>query len=40
MKEQVSSLRKRQKSTLEQVFKSPVQSGIKWADIESLIKAQ
>ncbi|NKI73466.1 type II toxin-antitoxin system HicA family toxin [Dickeya sp. CFBP 2040] len=39
MKEHVSSLRKRQKSTLEQVFKSPVQSGIKWVDIESLIKA-
>lgn len=39
MKEQVSSLRKKQKSTLEQIFKSPVQSGIKWTDIESLIKA-
>ncbi|KNC89847.1 type II toxin-antitoxin system HicA family toxin [Trabulsiella odontotermitis] len=39
MKEQVSSLRKKQKSTLEQIFKTPVQSGIKWADIESLIRA-
>ncbi len=39
MKEQVSSLRKKQKSTLEQIFKMPVQSGIKWADIESLIRA-
>lgn len=39
MKERISSLRKKQKSTLEQIFKSPVQSGIKWSDIESLIKA-
>lgn len=39
MKEQVSSLRKKQKSTLEQIFKTPVQPGIKWADIESLIRA-
>lgn len=39
MKEQVSLLRKKQKATLEQIFKNPVQAGIKWADIESLIKA-
>ncbi|HAT2783260.1 TPA: type II toxin-antitoxin system HicA family toxin [Citrobacter koseri] len=39
MKEQVSSLRKKQKSTLEQIFKTPVHSGIKWSDIESLIQA-
>lgn len=39
MKERISSLRKKQKSTLEQIFKTPVHSGIKWADIESLIKA-
>lgn len=39
MNEQIASLRKKQWSTLEQIFKSPVQSGIKWADIESLIKA-
>lgn len=39
MKERISSLRKKQKSTLEQIFKSPVPSGIKWSDIESLIKA-
>ncbi|QGH62607.1 type II toxin-antitoxin system HicA family toxin [Serratia proteamaculans] len=39
MKEQVSALRKRQTSTLEQIFKTPVLSGIKWSDVESLIKA-
>lgn len=39
MKEQVSALRKRQKGTLEQIFKTPVLSGIKWSDVESLIKA-
>ena len=39
MKEQVSELRKRQKATLEQIFKSPVPAGIKWSDVESLIKA-
>lgn len=39
MKEQIASLRKRQKGTLERIFKMPVQSGIKWSEIESLIKA-
>lgn len=39
MKEQVSALRKKQKNTLELLFKTPVLSGIKWSDIESLIKA-
>lgn len=39
MKEHVSALRKRQKNTLDQIFKAPVPSGIRWSDIESLIKA-
>lgn len=39
MKEPISTLRKRQKSTLDQIFKMPVQSGIKWSDVESLIRA-
>ncbi|AWK40654.1 addiction module toxin, HicA family [Photorhabdus laumondii subsp. laumondii] len=39
MKEQVSMLRKRQKNTLEQIFKMPVPAGIKWSDVESLIIA-
>lgn len=39
MKKRVTELRKRQKSTLDQIFKMPVPSGIKWSDIESLIKA-
>ncbi|WP_152912009.1 type II toxin-antitoxin system HicA family toxin [Photorhabdus heterorhabditis] len=32
-------LRKRQKNTLEQIFKMPVPAGIKWSDVESLIIA-
>ncbi|KFB99673.1 HicA family protein [Trabulsiella guamensis ATCC 49490] len=39
MKEKVASLRKKQKATLEKIYKSPVPPGIKWADIESLNKA-
>ncbi len=39
MRQQVLSLRKKQRSTLEQLFKTPVPQGIKWADIESLINA-
>lgn len=39
MTESVSVLRKRQKNTLDQIFKTPVSSGIKWSDIESLIKS-
>ena len=39
MRQQVLSLRKKQRSTLEQLFKTPVPQGIKWVDIESLIKA-
>jgi len=39
MKGFVSSLRKKQRNTLEQVFKTPVLSGIRWSDIEALIKA-
>lgn len=39
MKESVSALRKRQKNTLDQIFKMPVPSGIKWSDVESLIRA-
>lgn len=39
MKDQFSALRKRHKDTLGQIFKTPVLSGIKWSDVESLIKA-
>ncbi len=39
MEQQVLSLRNKQRHTLEQLFKIPVPQGIKWADIESLIKA-
>ncbi|MDE1475665.1 type II toxin-antitoxin system HicA family toxin [Xenorhabdus bovienii] len=39
MNKQVSALRTRQQKTLEQIFKTPVPAGIKWSDIESLIKA-
>ncbi len=39
MEQQVLSLRNKQHHTLEQLFKIPVPQGIKWADIESLIKA-
>ncbi|MEL0550811.1 MULTISPECIES: type II toxin-antitoxin system HicA family toxin [Enterobacteriaceae] len=39
MEQQVLSLRKKQRNTLEQLFKTPVPQGIKWTDIESLIKA-
>lgn len=39
MNEQISLLRKKQRSTLEQIFITPVLSDIKWADVESLIKA-
>ncbi|MFU2319226.1 type II toxin-antitoxin system HicA family toxin [Rahnella sp. PCH160] len=39
MTESVSVLRKRQKNTLDQISKTPVSSGIKWSDIESLIKS-
>lgn len=39
MKKTVSDLRNKQKITLEQIFKSPTPTGIKWSDIESLIKA-
>ncbi len=39
MRTQVQALRKKQKNTLDQIFKSPVPQGIKWSDIESLVKA-
>ncbi|MDQ9556555.1 type II toxin-antitoxin system HicA family toxin [Serratia marcescens] len=39
MKDIFSALWMRQKNTLEQIFKTPVLSGIKWSDVESLIKA-
>lgn len=39
MKAQVQALRKKQKNTLDQLFKSPVPQGIKWTEIESLVKA-
>lgn len=39
MKEPISSLRKKQRNTLEQIFKTPVPSSIKWSDIEALITA-
>lgn len=33
------SLNKRQRATLETVFRNPVPQNIRWADIESLVKA-
>ncbi|EHG7611223.1 MULTISPECIES: type II toxin-antitoxin system HicA family toxin [Citrobacter] len=39
MRQQVLSLRKKQRNTLEQLFKTPVPQAIKWLDIESLVKA-
>lgn len=39
MKEKVLSLRKKQKNTLDQLFKAPTPQGIRWSEIESLIKA-
>ncbi|WP_340609878.1 type II toxin-antitoxin system HicA family toxin [Xenorhabdus bharatensis] len=39
MDKQISALRTRQRRTLDQIFKTPIPSGIKWSDIESLIKA-
>ncbi|MEH0835528.1 toxin-antitoxin system HicB family antitoxin [Pectobacterium cacticida] len=35
----MSSLRKKQRETLNQIFKTPVHSGVKWPNIESLITA-
>lgn len=37
--ERMLSLRKKQKNTLDQLFKAPTPQGIKWSEIESLIKA-
>ena len=37
MRTQVQALRKKQKNTLDQIFKSPVPQGIKWFDIEALV---
>ena len=39
MRTKVQALRKKQKNTLDQIFKTPVPQGIKWSDIESLVKA-
>ena len=39
MRTKVQALRKKQKNTLDQIFKTPVPQGIKWSDIGSLVKA-
>lgn len=39
MRTKVQALRKKQKNTLDQIVKTPVPQGIKWSDIESLVKA-
>lgn len=39
MQEKIASLRKKQRETLNQIFKTPVLSGVKWSNIESLITA-
>lgn len=39
MRTKVQALRKKQKNTLDQIFKTPVPQGIKWSDIESQVKA-
>lgn len=39
MKDKIASLRKKQRDTLEQIFKTPPPSGLKWSSVESLIKA-
>ncbi len=39
IKESIENLRNRQKETLEQIFKLPVPSNVKWISIESLITA-
>lgn len=39
MQEKIASLRKKQWETLNQIFKTPVLSGVKWSSIESLITA-
>lgn len=39
MKTNVCNLRKRQRDTLEEIFKTPAPSGLKWSAVESLIRA-
>lgn len=39
MKSMMASLRKRQRDTLRQIFKTPTACGLKWKDVESLILA-
>ena len=39
MRTKVQALRKKQKNTLDHIFKTPGPQGIKWSDIESLVKA-
>ncbi|MBN3256590.1 type II toxin-antitoxin system HicA family toxin [Pectobacterium brasiliense] len=39
MQGKIASLRKKQRETLIQIFKTPVLSGVKWSNIESLVTA-
>ncbi|WP_213990936.1 type II toxin-antitoxin system HicA family toxin [Sodalis sp. dw_96] len=39
MRQKLAGLRKKQQVVLNQIFKSPVPSNIKWSEIESLIRA-
>ncbi|KFF69984.1 hexulose-6-phosphate synthase [Pectobacterium brasiliense] len=39
MQGKIASLRKKQRETLSQIFKTPVLSGVKWSNIESLVTA-
>jgi hypothetical protein len=38
-KEQGSGMNKKQRKTLELIFKKPIQSNVRWSDIESLLIA-
>lgn len=39
MQEKIAHLRKKQRETLNQIFKTPALSGVKWSNVESLITA-
>ncbi|POD95506.1 hexulose-6-phosphate synthase [Pectobacterium odoriferum] len=39
MQGKIASLRKKQRETLNQIFKTPALSGVKWSSIESLVTA-
>jgi hypothetical protein len=39
MRQKITGLRKKQRTVLNQIFKTPVPSGVKWSDIESLVCA-